>query len=149
MEISKTQIDKKFSGFQVDKKDPSILYCICDKNVYKVSMENQSNLKDTNFLPQSQTLKKFEKNDLKKILKDSQNDKDQEKFEKLQNFFSNPVNAIESFNFDEEKNFFFICNEKEIKKYDMETKKLLHTFKGHQRTIQQLVFAEDFSLMIR
>ena len=149
MKISKTQIDKEFSGFQVDNKDPSILYCILKKNMYKVSMENQSNLKEKNTTPERKTINQSKRKSKKSLVLQKRNKIDKENSKKIYHFYEDKKYDILSITFDKNKTLFFICNDKEIKKYDMETKKLLHTFKGHENEIRQLIFADDFSLMIR
>ena len=145
MEIKKTnQINRELKDLKVDTQDPSILYSTSRKNVYKVSMDIDSKQEDLIL-----DTEKIEKSETKTMPQKKKTKNIAEEKNSFKIFYSNPVDNFQFFTFDKEKNFFFICNEKEIKQYDMETKKLLHTFKGHHYSIKQLVFADDFSLMIR
>ena len=147
--IKKTKINKKFTAFKVDPEDPSILYCysILEKNVYKVYLNNDPKQEDS--MPDTETMSKLGKKENQILLEKKQREFIEKEVSNLELFFSDPVNSILNFSFDKNKKFFLDYYNIEIKKYDWETKKLLHIFKGHVSYIRELIFAEDFSLMIR
>lgn len=64
-------------------------------------------------------------------------------------FFSQPKSAINSFKFDSKMEYFFINQDKTIKKYDFKTKSLVHVFEGHKSRITCFSFSEDSKLMFR
>ena len=147
--VKKTKINKNFTYFKIDPEDPSIFYCYYqrEKTMYKVSMETDSKEEDSR--PDTEKTGKLEKKENKPLLEKRENKFIEKENSNLELFFYYPVNDIEDFSFDKDKKFFFTYYKKEIKKYDWKTKKLLHTFKGHEDDIEQLVFEENFSLMIR
>ena len=148
MEIKKTnQINRELNDLKVDTQDPSILYSTSRKNVYKVFIKIDSKKQDSTL--DTDTTRKPEKNEKRLLLHKRQGKYIQKQNSSLELFYSDPVDFIEFFTFDEDKKFFFTFYRREIKKYDWQTRKLLHTFKGYQKRIKQLLFTQDFSLMIR
>ncbi|MEL6804812.1 MAG: hypothetical protein AAFO91_13630, partial [Bacteroidota bacterium] len=122
----KKLISKSFSSFEVDGKDPCTLYCVQGSEVYRVVLGDST--------PETNTLITHHKETQSLV---------------PELFHSDPANEISLFALDNEHKFFFTSIRKEVKKYDYQTKALVHSFKGHRSGIQQLVFAEDFRLMAR
>ena len=143
----KTKINKNLYNFKVDPEDPSIFYSFYDMDVFKVSMETDSNEEDSR--PDTETMGNPEKKENEPLLEKRQTEYKQKENKNIELFHKDPVNSVKEFSFDKNKKFFFTYYRREINKYDWKTKKLLHSFKRHKEHIQQLIFTEDFSLMIR
>ena len=150
MQINKkTIINEYFDALKIDPEDPSILYCFSGNknNVFKVSMETASNEENSTF--DTETMGNPEKKENEPLLEKRQTEYKQKENKNIELFHKDPVNSVKEFSFDKNKKFFFTYYRREINKYDWKTKKLLHSFKRHKEHIQQLIFTEDFSLMIR
>ena len=147
--IKKTKINEYFDAFKVDPEDPSILYYYYKlKNyVYKVFLNNDPKQEDS--MSDTETIPKLEKKENQPLLERTKSEFVEKEVSNVELFFSDPLNDIDDFSFDKNKKFFFTYYYKEIEKYDWETKKLLHIFKGYDDRIRKLIFAEDFSVMIR
>lgn len=64
-------------------------------------------------------------------------------------FFSQQKTEIKSFKFDPKMEYFFINDEKTIKKYETKTKNVVYVFEGHANKINSFSFSDDYKLMFR
>ena len=64
-------------------------------------------------------------------------------------FFTQTKKDLQFFKFDPQMRFFFISNDKVIKKFDRVSKELVQVFEGHCKKVVSVLFSEDFNLLFR
>jgi hypothetical protein len=135
-------ISKKVDRFEVDLKDPLVVYLVCQTNVFKYKFKD---LKE-NF--QSILKQKYSKRTLNiepetKKYKQFYHDK------QFVRVYSNEINKIKFFKFDNRMKYFYTHDNHLIKKCLFDTGEEVYTMLNKKAVVRNLWFAKKFLFMIR
>lgn len=155
--LTKVKINKKIDRFEIDKKNPLNLFIICQKEVFTCGLEETPSQKakltkrkssiGINLAQTNRIRRKFQQaNRVDRLAPEVVEESNEKVYKRV---YANVKHKIKFFKFDKEMKYYYTHDDKVLKKYLYETNTLMQNFKGHKKTLKNLMFTNDFSFMFR